>query len=45
LTDAGFRVQEVAGEVSGLNLIVARKDRFEGGADPRREGVAIEIVK
>jgi gamma-glutamyltranspeptidase/glutathione hydrolase len=45
LTDAGFRTQEVSGEVSGLNLIVARQDRFEGGADPRREGVAIEAVK
>ncbi|MDP3491703.1 MAG: gamma-glutamyltransferase family protein [Hyphomonadaceae bacterium] len=45
LSGMGFKVQEVSGEVSGLNLIVARKDRFEGGADPRREGVAIEIVK
>ncbi len=45
LTDAGFKVQEVSGEVSGLNLIVARHDRLEGGADPRREGVAIETVK
>ncbi len=45
LTAAGFKVQEVSGEVSGLNLIVARKDKLEGGADPRREGVAIEIVK
>lgn len=45
LTSLGFKVQEVSGEVSGLNLIVARKDKFEGGADPRREGVAIEIVK
>ena len=45
LTDAGFKTQEVSGEVSGLNLIVARQDKFEGGADPRREGVAIEIVK
>ncbi len=45
LTDAGFKVQEVAGEVSGLNLIVVREDKFDGGADPRREGVAIEIVK
>jgi gamma-glutamyltranspeptidase/glutathione hydrolase len=45
LTAAGFRVQEVTGEVSGLNLIVARGDRFEGGADPRREGVAIEAVR
>ena len=45
LTAAGFKTQEVSGEVSGLNLIVARKDHLEGGADPRREGVAIEAVK
>lgn len=45
LTAAGFKVQEVSGEVSGLNLIVARKDKLEGGADPRREGVAIEITQ
>ncbi len=45
LTAAGFKTQEVTGEVSGLNLIVARKDHLEGGADPRREGVAIEAVK
>ncbi|MEQ1780438.1 MAG: gamma-glutamyltransferase family protein [Hyphomonadaceae bacterium] len=45
LTAAGFKTQEVNGEVSGLNLIVARKDHLEGGADPRREGVAIEAVK
>jgi gamma-glutamyltranspeptidase/glutathione hydrolase len=41
----GFKVQEVSGEVSGLNLIVARKDHLEGGADPRREGVALEITR
>jgi gamma-glutamyltranspeptidase/glutathione hydrolase len=45
LTDAGFKIREVAGENSGLNLIVARSDRFEGGADPRREGVAIGITR
>jgi gamma-glutamyltranspeptidase / glutathione hydrolase len=45
LTDAGFKIREVAGENSGLNLIVVRKDRFDGGADPRREGVAVEMVK
>jgi gamma-glutamyltranspeptidase/glutathione hydrolase len=45
LADAGFRTREVAGENSGLNIIVARDNHFEGGADPRREGVAIEIVK
>ena len=43
--DFGFKVQEVSGEVSGLNLIVARNGQYEGGADPRREGVAIEITK
>ncbi len=45
LAAAGFKTREVAGENSGLNLIVARADRWEGGADPRREGVAIEAVK
>jgi gamma-glutamyltranspeptidase/glutathione hydrolase len=45
LQDAGFKTQEVSGEVSGLNLIVARSDHFEGGSDPRREGVALEAVK
>lgn len=45
LSDAGFKVREVAGENSGLNLIVVRPDRLEGGADPRREGVALEAVR
>lgn len=45
LASQGFKVQEVTGEVSGLNLIVVRSDHLEGGADPRREGVAIESVK
>jgi gamma-glutamyltranspeptidase / glutathione hydrolase len=45
LTDAGFKIREVAGENSGLNLIVVRDGGFEGGADPRREGVAVEITK
>ena len=45
LAGQGFKVQEVTGEVSGLNLIVVRADHLEGGADPRREGVAIESVK
>jgi gamma-glutamyltranspeptidase/glutathione hydrolase len=45
LSGAGFTVREVAGENSGLNLIVARERGFEGGADPRREGVAIQIQK
>ncbi len=45
LAGFGFKVQEVSGEVSGLNLIVVRKDHLEGGADPRREGVALEVVR
>ena len=45
LSGFGFKVQEVSGEVSGLNLIVVRKDHLEGGADPRREGVALEVVR
>ena len=45
LSKMGFKVQEVTGEVSGLHLIVARNDHLEGGADPRREGVAIEITR
>jgi gamma-glutamyltranspeptidase/glutathione hydrolase len=45
LKTAGFKVQEVTGEVSGLHVIVARADRLEGGADPRREGKAEGITK
>jgi gamma-glutamyltranspeptidase/glutathione hydrolase len=45
LSAAGFRVQGVQGEASGLHIIVAREDGYEGGADPRREGVARESVR
>ncbi|MEP7210808.1 MAG: gamma-glutamyltransferase [Alphaproteobacteria bacterium] len=45
LTDMGFKTQEVSGEVSGINIVVARGTHLEGGSDPRREGVAIEAVK
>jgi gamma-glutamyltranspeptidase / glutathione hydrolase len=45
LADQGFKVQSVTGEVSGVHAIVARPDRLEGGADPRREGVAVEISR
>ena len=45
LTDMGFKTQEVSGEVSGINIIVARADHLEGGSDPRREGAALEQVK
>lgn len=45
LTAMGFKTQEVSGEVSGINIVVARADHLEGGSDPRREGVAIEEVR
>lgn len=45
LSGAGFNVREVTGENSGLNLIVVREKSLEGGADPRREGVAIQIER
>ncbi|NBC19769.1 MAG: gamma-glutamyltransferase [Alphaproteobacteria bacterium] len=40
LREAGYDVRESAGENSGLHVIVVREDGLEGGADPRREGVA-----
>lgn len=40
----GFEVRERQGETSGLHVIVARQNHFEGGADPRREGVATEVL-
>ena len=36
----GYDVAERRGENSGLHVIVVREDGLEGGADPRREGVA-----
>ena len=45
LSGMGFKTQEVSGEVSGINIIVAREGHLEGGSDPRREGVAVEQVK
>jgi gamma-glutamyltranspeptidase/glutathione hydrolase len=41
LRAAGYDVQDREGENSGLHVIVVREDGLEGGADPRREGVAI----
>lgn len=40
LTALGYDVQERTGETSGLHVIVVREAGLEGGADPRREGVA-----
>ena len=40
LREAGYNVREREGENSGLHVIIVREDGLEGGADPRREGVA-----
>ena len=43
LREMGYTVEERTGENSGLHLIVVRERGLEGGADPRREGVATSI--
>ncbi|MFN3912399.1 gamma-glutamyltransferase, partial [Hyphomonas sp.] len=43
LRDLGYTVEERTGENSGLHLIVVRDGGLEGGADPRREGVALPV--
>lgn len=43
LTDSGYSVRERRGEASGIHLIVVRGDKLDGGADPRREGVAMTL--
>ena len=43
LREMGYTVEERTGENSGLHLIVVRDRGLEGGADPRREGVATPI--
>ena len=43
LSDLGYTVRERRGEASGIHLIVVRKNGLEGGADPRREGVALSL--
>lgn len=40
LRQKGYNVRERKGEASGVHLIVVRENGLEGGADPRREGVA-----
>lgn len=45
LRDRGFKVEESAGENSGLSIIQRHADgSLEGGVDPRREGVISEIA-
>jgi len=39
----GYSVRERRGENSGLHVIVVREDGLEGGADPRRDGVALGL--
>jgi gamma-glutamyltranspeptidase/glutathione hydrolase len=41
LSGMGYTVDERSGENSGLHVIVVREESLEGGADPRREGVAL----
>ena len=43
LRELGYTVEERTGENSGLHLIVVRENGLEGGADPRREGVALPL--
>lgn len=44
LRDYGYTVKESAGENSGLSVVLRKPDgTFEGGVDPRREGV-IEVI-
>ncbi len=40
LREMGYNVEEREGENSGLHVIVVREDGLDGGADPRRDGVA-----
>jgi gamma-glutamyltranspeptidase/glutathione hydrolase len=43
LREMGYNVEERQGENSGLHVIVVREDGLEGGADPRRDGVALAL--
>lgn len=43
MAERGVRVVGGSGENSGLHGVMLRNGRFEGGADPRRDGVARSI--
>ena len=43
LKAAGYNVQERRGENSGLHVILVTEEGLQGGADPRREGVALAL--
>ena len=43
LRQMGYTVEERTGENSGLHVIVVRDNGLEGGADPRREGIAKKL--
>ena len=44
LAQAGMAVRPNATETSGLHGAIWRDGRWDGGADPRREGVAVSAA-
>lgn len=41
LTKMGYNLTAVSGEESGLNGFILKNGRYDGGTDPRREGVVL----